>query len=226
MNLSENIRIHLVALVAVFSLAVSTVNAQSIVSYDIDDAALSGFGGWSHLYDGSITTTGAFSAEGFAYTRGDYSGGSGTLNDGFAGNGVLDTQLFVMNDDAAPVITIYLDSIYTIDSLFLSGFDSGNSIPGQLLGWDLTINGITETFLSDNPTSVDESIDLAGSSLDGLAADQIILSNFSILGDNGLPSFFAIGEITVTGTAVPEPTSTLVLVGLGLAVIRRRNRRS
>jgi len=196
--------------------------AQTIETYDIDDAALTGFGGWSHVYNGSITNTGSGSANGFGFDRGDYSGGGGTLNDGFEGSSAQDTQLFANNESARPVITLNLDNQYFIEDLTLFSFDSGNSIPGRIRGFDVTINGVTESFLSSEPTANDEFVDLEGSSLDGLGTDTIVLSNFLHDGGNSLDEMFAIGEIEVNGTLVPAP-GAMALLGLGgLAATRRR----
>ena len=76
-----------------------------ISSYNITDAALSGYGGgWSHTYNGTITPGGSFVGAGGTGTAATYTGGSGTLNDGVIAYSVTDNQLF----DAAvlnPVIT-------------------------------------------------------------------------------------------------------------------------
>ncbi len=173
----------------------------SISSYDIRDAARSGFGGWAHTYGGTIVDTGSFSANGFAFTRANYSNGSGTLNDGAEGTGPADTQLFANNGDARPRITLHLDGTYNVSSLLLANWDSGNSIPGTLRGCDVTINGQTESFTTTEPSLRDELVDLSGSPLSRLCTDTVILSNFIHDGSNGLNEMFCIGEISVRGQA-------------------------
>ncbi len=210
-----------IALVALAGLGASA-SAQSVTGYDILDAAESGFGGWAHVYNGTITNTGSGTANGFAFDRADYSGDGGTLNDGNLGTGAGDTQLFANSSDADPRITVFLDGLYELDDITLFSFDGGNTIPGRILGVDVTINGNTESFLTSEPSTNDEFIDLVGSSLDGLQATSFTLSNFLHDGGNSLDEMFSISEIQARGTLVPAP-SALALLGVGgLALSRRR----
>lgn len=204
----------------------------TINTYDILDAAQIPFGNWNHSYSGTIVNTGSFSAHGFPYTRGNYSGGSGTLNDGLPGSNIFDTQLFANNNDSHPVITLNLNGFHTISGITLMSFDGGNQIPGNLGGFDVTINGNTFSFLSSEPTTNNEFVNLIGSPLDGLVTNQIVLSNF--LHDGVDPTWnqmFAISEILVEGqsaVAVPVPSSVILfgigtgLMALGSAYRRRR----
>ncbi len=187
-------------LVALSAIIAAGASAQTVTSYDITDAAESGFGGWGHTYGGTITNTGSGTANSFAFDRADYTGGSGTLNDGNNGTGTGDTQLFANNAQADPHITIYLDGSYTVDDITLFSFDGGNSIPGRISGCDVTINGVTVPFATSEPSTNDEFIDLSGSPLAGLATTQITLSNFTHDGGNGLDEMFSIAEITVSGS--------------------------
>lgn len=170
-----------------------------ITSYDITDAARTGFGGWGHNYGGSIVDTGSFSANGFAFTRADYSGGSGTLNDGSEGSSPGDTQLFANNANARPRITLHLDGSYAIASITLYSFDSGNTIPGTLVACDVTIGGQTQSFNTTEPTLHDEFIDLSNSPLGNIPTNTVILDNFVWGGNNGLNEMFCIGEIGLVG---------------------------
>ncbi|QEG40974.1 PEP-CTERM sorting domain-containing protein [Roseimaritima ulvae] len=196
----------------------------TITDYSISDAARSGFGDWSHLYGGSIVETGNFtisvSALSYPFTRADYSGGSGTLNDGLEGADRFSTQLFANNTDANPIITLNLNGFFNISDITLLTFDSSNTIPGRISAFDVTIGANTVNFATSEPTTDDEFVSLIGSPLDGIPTNQIILSNFSHDGGNSLVEMFAIGEIRVQGSevnAVPEPTS-LALFGIGTCV--------
>ncbi|PQO28130.1 hypothetical protein [Blastopirellula marina] len=207
----------------------------AITSYDITDAARSGMGGWQHTYSGSIVDTGNYSASGLSFTRANYSGGSGTLNDGLEGTGASDTELFGLKSDVSPTFTLHLDGFFTISDIALLVVDSANSIPGHIAGFDVTILGITESFVtSEQPTLRDAFVDLTGSSLDGLVTNQIILSNFSHDNLGSFTQVFAIGEIEVQGSAasvVPLPSS-LALLAMGASVtgvggvFRRRSKKS
>jgi len=175
----------------------------AIARYDITDAARSGFGSaWAHTYDGLITNTGNFFANGRAFTRANYRGGSGTLNDGSPGTSIGDTQLFANNSDARPRITLHLNGNHFIEDITLFSFDDGNSIPGCIRSVDVTIGGLTETFVTSEPTTNDEFIDLTGSVLSTIPTNSILLSNFVHDGrPNGLSEMFCIGEIGLFGTA-------------------------
>ena len=148
----------------------------STISYDITDTHTSGQGGWAHTYDGTITTiTGNIA---------NYSGGSGTLNDGIIGTSEQTTQLFY-TADTNPVITLFLDGFYSIDSLLIYGGNiTNNGLPGTLTGFDVTVNSITESFLTTAQGLTgfsglsDDFVDFTGSSLAGLVTDRIILSGF------------------------------------------------
>ena len=186
---------------SVLALACAPAFAQTITSYDIEQAARSGFGGWGHTYGGTIVDTGNFFANGNPFTRADYSGGSGTLNDGSDGVGAGDTQLFANNNDAQPRITLHLDNTYNISSLTLFSFDSGNIIPGSIASCSVTIGGQTEHFTTIEQTTNDEFIDLSNSPLSRICTDTVILTRFVHDGNNGgvLNEMFCIGEIRLRG---------------------------
>ena len=175
--------------------------ASLIATYDITDAARSGFGGgWAHTYNGTITDTGNFSANGVAFTRANYRNGSGTLNDGSPGTGAGNTQLFANNADARPRITLHLKGNHFVDDITLFSFDGSNSVPGSIRSVDVTIGGLTQTFATSEPTTNDEFIDLTGSVLGTIPTNTILLSNFVHDGrPNGLDEIFCIGEIGING---------------------------
>ncbi|PHS06950.1 MAG: hypothetical protein COA78_13835 [Blastopirellula sp.] len=202
-----------IACLAVMFTGIVSAGPVIITSYDIEGANISGAGGWGHTYTGTITPIGG----GFA----NYSGGSGTLNNGTVETTPQTTHIFNYPSDSSPVITLNFDDFYSLNSLLISGGDfSGNSLPGILFELDITIGSTTETFstigqgFSASSGFADDFVDLTGSSLNGLVTNQLTLSNFksSYLDTNG----FSIAEITLDGTTevTPEPTS-LAIFGIG-----------
>lgn len=190
----------------------------TITGYDILNATISGSGGWSHNYSGTITNTGPDTA--------NYTGGSGTLNNGVVENTHSGSQLFNWPNFHAPIITLYLDDFYTIDDITLDSGDWSNTIPGTLTGLDLSIGAVTDSFLTVEPSAHKEFVDLSGSALNGLVTNTLVLSGFT----STWSSFqtFNISEITLNGvqTNIPEPT-VLALMGVGLAGLgfaRRKNK--
>jgi hypothetical protein len=204
----------------------------TISGYDIENASVSGTGGWGHTYNGTITPTSGSEV--------DYSGGSGTLNDGVIGTSMGTDQLFNYPADYSPIITIYLDGFYFLNNLLISGGNMGdNFIPGVLIGLDVKINSINESFVTASQglansvgIPVDDFVNFSGSTLDGLRTNKIILSNFVSTYDPSYPNVFSIAEITIDGTidgtidrtfstSVPEP-STLAIFALGLMGLASR----
>lgn len=197
-------------------------SAQVITGYDIVDAGESGGGGWSHTYSGTITTTGSDTANGVGFSIANYTNaGSGTLNDGGVNDGAGNAMLFGQTSRTRPSITLYLDGAYFVDDITIWGFDGGNSIPGNIDGYDLTINGNTMSF-GGTETNNDLFTSLGGSGMENLGTTSITINNFVLEGQSGWTEVFSISEITVRGRPVPAP-GAFALLGLGgLAATRRR----
>lgn len=194
---------------------VAGADPVAITSYDIEHTQLSGWGGWGHSYSGTIVSDGAG-----AY---NYSGGSGTLNDGSNGANVSQAHLF--DNTIGPVITLHLGATVNVNSISIFGGDFSNGIPGNLQGLTVSFGGpgMGLSTIAFGPNfglgPVDDLVDLAGTGLESIATDTIVLSGFIGAPCCGSQYFPSIAEIRIDGVAavanVPEPLS-LALVGVGL----------
>lgn len=198
----------------------ASAQAATIISYDVTNASLSGFGGWAHTYNGTIAGS-------------TYSGGSGTLNDGAIGTSEVNTQLFETN--LTPTITAFLDSATTIGTIDVLTGLFPNSIPGNIVGFTVTIGVNSAAYTTTGFGSIqgngyfqNQRITLTGQ-LASTATTSFTLSNF-ITAPGSFDFVFAIGELAVTGQqvtpAVPEPaTWAMMMTGFGLVGGAMRYRR-
>ena len=194
-----------------------------ITSYDILDAVVSG-GGWSHAYTGTITPT--------VVPWANYSGGSGTLNDGVLGE--LDASQYFYSTMHNPVITLNLGISSVVDQIeIFGGGVLNNNFPGRIQAMTVMIGGIALQYASEGfgPLMMwgglqNDRVTISGGHV-GVATDQIVLSEF-VTTDNFT---FSMTEISIYSddAPIPEP-STLVLFGLGflglVGYVYRRHRRN
>lgn len=193
-----------------------------IIGYDIENATLSGQGNWSHSYNGTIVTTGS--------QTGNYSGGSGTLNNGVIENSHRGSQLFNFPSAHNPVITLFLDDFYTLSSLSLHSGNWGNTIPGEMTGLSVTLDGISAFFTTSHisPTYT-EFVDFTSSALASISVNTVILSGFTSTWSTY--NTFNISEITLSGTLASASNSstvsapgTILIMSLGLIAISLRKK--
>jgi hypothetical protein len=194
-------------------------SAIAIESYDINMSPLSGFGGWTHTYTGTIDGN-------------SYSAGSGTLNDDLVPASVQDNHYLIASlDPLTPIITLHLESSAYVSSIELyGGAVPDNFYPGRLTGWSVTIGDVTVSLdsLGFGPQCLsgpcNDRVDLLGTGLEDIATDTVVLSGFR---SYDISFGFNIAEIVVSRIdvpTVPEPgTLALLCLGLvGVAVIRRK----
>ncbi|MEN6607432.1 MAG: PEP-CTERM sorting domain-containing protein [Bryobacteraceae bacterium] len=225
-------------LALVFSLSVGATTIP-IVSYDISDAMVSGYGIWQHTYSGVITPTGQTVA-GIAVAN--YTGGSGTLNDSVVGTDSYTTQLFFTgtttggDGSVSPVITLYLGGTYIINSISLLGGNIvSNAVPGCITGVTVGLGSASAAISTTGYGmsgffcgGVNDLATITGTSLDGVPTSSIVLSGFTL---SALSSgSFSITEIQIDGTPVgseaPEPASAAMMGGglAALALLLRRRK--
>lgn len=203
------IKYFLLIFLIVLSITVQSA-AVSITSYNILNARTSGYGGWGHTYNGTITSLGG--------TLANYSGGGGTLNNGTIETNASTTQLF--DTTVSPSITLFLSQSVRVDQIELYNYNDGNGIPGCLTSFTVTINGVsvnysTVGFGSVNGANggVNERVTL-NSSQNTLTTSQITLSSF--VSASSYPTYFSTNEIVVNGTtasSVPNISSNNVNFG-------------
>ena len=200
------------------------VQGQLVTGYDLMNVRLSGFGGWSHRYSGTMTAIG-----GGLY---NYTGGRGTLNDHAFASNYIDNMLFLLADNS--VITLYLNGVYSLSNLNLYGGTAPNNfIPGTLTGATIGFGAATATITSTTFSAsgtcqrgpCDDAFSFASTVLAAETGNQITISNVQ----GGASGYYSISEVSAQGVvATPEPASfALLATGLGvIAGVRRRNRKA
>ena len=224
------IQLKLAACVIAALMAYEPVPAATIVTYDIINGSFSerngsqfDYLGWSHHYTGEVTVTGP-DLSGFSA---NYSGGSGTLNDGirdttFGGESQLFYTFFT-----PPTITAFLDQRYQLE--FIELYNAFANLDGAVV----TVGNVSQfvpVSLIDEQTA---RLYLTGA-LAGQPTDTFTLSGFSHFTRNlgaDYVTMFDIGEITVQGRAippvVPEPaTWAMMLLGFGAVGFAMRRKRA
>lgn len=181
----------------------------TISSYDVRDTPASGFGLWSHSYDGTITPTGRFVAGSVGCPPPpppelpgcivqDEIGGSGTLNDGNATGAINATQLLVVGrpDTAGnriePTITLHLAEAARIETIRIYG----NSF-ARVDAASIEVGGTSELVTAVRTGTLDE-FNLGNTPLGGIVTDTIVVSDFRPAPFFGFPlDQVSISEIVV-----------------------------
>ena len=213
---------------AVLTLAASSVHAQSILRYDINNVRLSGFGSFTHVYTGGMITSlgGGLAA---------YTGGIGSLNDGVTAVGQNGNMLFQASDNT--VITLFLSGSTKLSSFTVFGglFPAANILPGTLTGATIKFGGL-QAILASTPSGgacfsgqCDDTFNFAGTVFDGVTGSTIEFSNFLGGFTQSGERFFNASEFSIVAaqSTVPEPSSfALMLVGGALVTVvsKRRQR--
>jgi hypothetical protein len=196
----------------------------TITGYDVGPTAASGFGGWAHVYTGTVTDTGR-QVGGSASCDPpqppclvvNETGGGGSLNDGVVSADSSVNQLITNRSDTAgvpiaPVITLHLGVAVRVQTITIFG-DGGPSIfSGAINAATVTIDS-TAVALSPPASGPVDVLDLRGTPLAAVPTDTVQLSDFTAEWLPFFPSFdqFSIGEITVDGLTAPADSTPPVL---------------
>lgn len=212
-----------------------------VVSYDIFQTPLSGWGGWAHVYSGAIVDTGRTTGPDCnpaGSQIANYSGGSGTINDGVTDSANIDsTHLLCMGiaGDGQPVkpeITVRFAKAVFVERIVVHGGGTGGNIyPGAIDSATIRI-GTTQATITSAPAGTpndigvlrDDVFDLTTTSLSSIPTTEANLSNI-------VTSFFgfplnqaAIAEITVEGRIAAIPVDLDIRPGSNSNVINLNSR--
>lgn len=197
-----------------------------IESYDITETPMSGFGCWTHVYTGSIVDTGR-TVSGSVTCGGEtadhlanYSGGSGTLNDGIYSASSDNNQLILTTTNAddglpiEPVITLHLAQTARVKGISIYGGDvAWNVLPGALNAATIEIGGkplfkSSTAFGTPNVLGVpaNDDFDIDYTEQSWIATRTIVLKDFQADLFGSPFSQFPITEITVRGDPDQEVT--------------------
>lgn len=183
-----------------------------ITGYDIQNAVVSGFGGWSHYYTGRIKKVKSIDFRNIDVvdnlgTLANYSRGQGTLNDGLIALDNQATQLFAIEEtDGTPIrvsITVYFDKPYRLSSLSLYAYPYyGNNQRNNLTGLTVTAGTVSHPFATTLVGANLETayVDFAGSPITAQYVDRVTLSGFTTdaVNDPNGRYFFGISEMAFT----------------------------
>jgi hypothetical protein len=206
-----------------------------IASYDVAQTPMSGYGCWTHTYTGTIaitsrTLSGSVACGENSDHLANYSGGSGTLNDGVVSTTNENNQLFVTADAGdgsavAPVITLHLAQPAYVNRIKVYGGDiPWNALPGALSAATIQIGDYASRFASTpfgEPNAVgvpaNDLFDLEWTEQMCWPTDTIVLRDFESDWFGTPGTQFPISEIVVEGTPV---------IGAQIAVMSDSNTKS
>lgn len=217
-------RISRTILIAALLASAIQLNAQTratIVSYDVEQAMRSGYGCWSHVYNGTIADIGRTVTAGISLGArvsctpdgnqiANYTRGSGTLNDGLISTTMDGDELFFFGnaDDGQPVrpvITLHLNMMMFIKSIrILSGEMPTNFIPFILTGAtvDVSSTSVALSASSFNGDGTDHLLSLVGTPLASVPTNEVSLRDFHTHFEDFEDPEFSITEIIVEGDPV------------------------
>jgi PKD repeat protein len=180
----------------------------TVVSYDIDQTPASGWGYWYHTYDGTMVDTGRTCVGSVAADDRllNYSGGSGTINDGVTNL----AHLFLTgrpDSESVPIIptiTLHLERPVYVQGISIYGGDWNNMFGGILTQVGVTIEGASASVPTTDfgwdagyGKAANDLLDLRGTSLARVQTSTIALTDFTAPIDQ-----FSIAEIEVEGSDV------------------------
>ena len=183
-RIGKRIGVQLILALIITFICFQSAFAVTVTGYDVVNAEPSGFGLWSHYYNGTMTNNGGLV---------NYAGGSGSMNNGVIENSIQGAQLFSVYDN--PVITVYLDGTYNVSTIELFGGDIAyNWIPGILTGWTVGIGSTSQYYSSTAFGNTNDYVTL-NAGQQAIATNQFTLSGFTTEQSNLWKNYFSIAEI-------------------------------
>jgi hypothetical protein len=222
MNVLTQSRRMLVVIAAALTFTSAAAAASvPIIRYDVEQTPASGFGGWFHVYDGTITDLGRPFGGSASCTVVECrvvneTGGGGTMNDGITALS-SGAQLFTTRNDFAgqpivPKITLYLGGTVAVERILIYG----GGFP-DIARATVEIGQTSFAIAADASGAPLFILDLRATPLAGVLTDRIVLRGIEGSFFGQPIDQFSIAEIVVeTAKGAAEQLADLARIVIGV----------